>query len=37
VRHLRFAEPITVLMSGHAGAGAILKPKLENGRAGEHA
>jgi CheY-like chemotaxis protein len=30
VRHLRFAEPIAVLMNGHAGAGAILKPKLEN-------
>jgi len=26
VRHLRFAEPITVLMNGRAGAGAILKP-----------
>jgi CheY-like chemotaxis protein len=30
VRHLRFAQPIIVLMNGHAGAGAILKPKLEN-------
>ena len=30
VRHLRFAEPLTVLMNGHAGAGAVLKPKLEN-------
>ena len=26
VRHLRFAEPVTVLMNGRAGAGAILKP-----------
>jgi hypothetical protein len=26
VRHLRFAAPITVLMNGRAGAGAILKP-----------
>jgi hypothetical protein len=26
VRHLRFAEPVTVLMNAHAGAGAILKP-----------
>ena len=26
VRHLRFAEPATVLMNGRAGAGAILKP-----------
>ena len=27
VRHLRFAAAITVLMNGHAGAGAILKPR----------
>lgn len=26
VRHLRFATPLTVLMNGHAGNGAILKP-----------
>jgi CheY-like chemotaxis protein len=26
VRHLRFTEPVTVLMNGRAGAGAILKP-----------
>ncbi|MGB9470049.1 MAG: hypothetical protein WBQ59_11940, partial [Candidatus Acidiferrum sp.] len=26
VRHLRFAEPVTVLMNGRAGAGVILKP-----------
>jgi hypothetical protein len=26
VRHLRFAEPVTVLMNGRASAGAILKP-----------
>ena len=26
VRHLRFAAPLTVLMNGHAGNGAILKP-----------
>jgi hypothetical protein len=27
VRHLRFAEPMTVLMNGHIGAGMILKPE----------
>ena len=27
VRHLRFAEPVTVLMNGHSGAGMILKPE----------
>ncbi|MGB7498073.1 MAG: PEP/pyruvate-binding domain-containing protein [Candidatus Acidiferrum sp.] len=28
VRHLRFATPITVLMNGRAGTGAILKPSI---------
>ena len=27
VRHLRLAEPVTVLMNGHSGAGMILKPE----------
>jgi hypothetical protein len=30
VRHLRFAEPVRVLMNGHVGAGVILKPGAEN-------
>jgi CheY-like chemotaxis protein len=28
VRHLRLAEPLTVLMNGRAGAGVILKPRV---------
>jgi len=27
VRHLRFAQPVTVLMNGHSGVGMILKPE----------
>ena len=30
VRHLRFAEPVTVRMNGHVGTGVILKPRVEN-------
>jgi len=27
VRHLQFAEPMTVLMNGHKSQGMILKPE----------
>jgi len=29
VRHLQFAEPVTVLMNGHKSQGMILKPEPE--------
>jgi CheY-like chemotaxis protein len=29
VRHVRFDQPVTVLMNGHASAGVILKPEIK--------